>query len=411
VRILYLNPCGQLGGAENSLLEVLTSVIVAEPNWELWLVLGEDGPLAREAQKLGVQVMVAPFPAALAQLGDSGNRAPAIAWSGLKATGGTAFYAWRLARIVKAIQPDVIHTNGFKMHILALWARAHQTPVIWHIRDYISSRSLMKRLLRIHASRCKAAIGNSESVTRDIQSVCGPRLETCCVYNAIDLARYSPAGEKSDLDRLAGLPPAPSGAARVGLIATLARWKGHQVFLRALAQLPRDLSYRAYVIGGPIYQTENSQRTLSELRSLAAELGVADKVGFTGFVREPANAMRALDIVVHASTAAEPFGRVIAEGMACGRPVICSATGGAAELIQDGYDALAHPPGDAAALADRIAQLVRCPDLCARLGRAGRATAERRFELSRLAAELIPLYERAVGHVSTDTAVQLAPLR
>ena len=76
--------------------------------------------------------------------------------------------------------------------------------------------------------------------------------------------------------------------------------------------------------------------------------------------------------------------------MACGRAVICSAAGGAAELIADGQDALAHPPGDDAALSERMAQLVRDPELRARLGRAARITAERRFERSRLAEEVTP---------------------
>jgi glycosyltransferase involved in cell wall biosynthesis len=230
--------------------------------------------------------------------------------------------------------------------------------------------------------------------------VCGPQLETLCVYNAIDLKRYSPMGEKTDLDSLAGLTPAFANTVRIGLAATLAHWKGHAVFLRALARLPKDLSYRAYVIGGPIYQTDNSQRTLDELRALAAELGIADRVGFTGYVADTASAIRALDILVHASTQPEPFGRVIAEGMACGRAVICSAAGGAAELIDDGMDALAHPPGDDAALAGRMAELVRDPELRARLGRVARITAERRFERSRLSEEVVPLYHRLRGGVA-----------
>jgi glycosyltransferase involved in cell wall biosynthesis len=266
----------------------------------------------------------------------------------------------------------------------------------------------MKRLLRWNAGRCRAAIGNSQSVAADIQNVCGPKLETLCIYNAIDLQRYSPRGEKIDLDSLAALNSALSGTVRVGLVATLGHWKGHAVFLRALARLPKDLPYRAYVIGGPIYQTENSQRTVWDLRELAAELGIGDRVGFTGYIADTAGAMRSLDILVHASTQPEPFGRVIAEGMACGRAVICSAAGGAAELITEGVDALAHPPGDDAALAARIAELATDPELRARLGRTGRVTAERRFERSRLATQLIPLYNRLTGHVAPRSGADLA---
>ena len=73
------------------------------------------------------------------------------------------------------------------------------------------------------------------------------------------------------------------------------------------------------MIGGTLYQTEGSQYDLEDLRRLAANLGLEGRVGFTGFVDEPAAAMRALDVVVHASTQPEPFGLVIAEAMAGGR--------------------------------------------------------------------------------------------
>ena len=138
------------------------------------------------------------------------------------------------------------------------------------MRDYVSTRPLMKWLLRWYAGRASAAIGNSNSVANDVQSVCGPELETFCVYNAIDLKRYSPLGEKIDLDLLAKLDAAPQGTVRIGLAATLAHWKGHAVFLKALARLPKNLPFRAYVIGGPIYQTEHSQRTIWDLRELSA---------------------------------------------------------------------------------------------------------------------------------------------
>lgn len=410
IRIAYLNPCGQLGGAEISLLDLLAGIRAAEPAWRLHLVVSENGPLVESAQELGVQVEVLPFPRALARWGDSGSR-PFALWQAFKAMPGTAFYLARLRQALTAIKPDIVHTNGFKMHILGVWARPKGTPVIWHIRDYVSSRPLMKRLLRLHASRCAVAIGNSKSVARDIQQVCGPQPDAVCVYNAVNLAQYSPDGPRADLDSLSGMPLAEAGIVRVGLIATLAHWKGHAVFLRALAHLPAHLNYRAYVIGGAIYQTGKSQQTLDELRALAMQLGIADRIGFTGFVSKPADAMRALDIIVHASTQPEPFGRVIAEGMACGRAVICSAAGGALELVADGQDALTHEPGNYMALADRIAKLAQDADLRARLGKAGRATAERRFEVSRLAQEVIPVYRRTTARLAPATSAELAAAR
>jgi glycosyltransferase involved in cell wall biosynthesis len=201
-----------------------------------------------------------------------------------------------------------------------------------------------------------------------------------------------------DLDRLAGLPPVAGDVVRVGLVGTFGHWKGHTTFLDALARLPADLRFRAYIVGGALYQTAGSQHTLDDLRGYAQALGLGDRVGFTGFVNRPEEALRALDIVVHASTAPEPFGLVIAEAMACERAVIASDAGGAREIFTSGVDALGHTPGSADSLAARIAELARDPGARIRMGQAGRETAERRFDRRRLASDLAPIYQRAMAH-------------
>jgi glycosyltransferase involved in cell wall biosynthesis len=394
VRIVYLNPCGTLGGAETSLRELLASVRAAEPSWDLWLVLGEDGPLAEIARGLGVQVVVKPLPPSLAKVGDAGRLS--TLGSLAKAAVAAAGYARTLAPLVRELQPDIVHTNGFKMHLLGAWTRPAGARLIWHIHDYVSSRRLMRRLLARARKPCSTAIVNSKSVARDLERVL-PGVPVVPIYNAIDLGRFSPAGERLDLDAAAGLAPAPADTVRVGLVATFARWKGHRVFLEALAKLPPAVHVRGYVIGGPIYQTDGSQWSLDELRIEAARLGLEGRVGFTGFIPDTSAAMRALDIVVHASTQPEPFGMVIIEAMACGRAVIASDAGGACEIFTDVEDALGHPPGDSDALSAQILRLARDSALRQRLGERGRATAERHYHGKRLARELVALYRNVVG--------------
>jgi glycosyltransferase involved in cell wall biosynthesis len=91
-----------------------------------------------------------------------------------------------------------------------------------------------------------------------------------------------------------------------------------------------------------------------------------------------------------ASVEPEPFGLVIAESMACGRPVVVSRAGGAAEIAQAG--AVFHQPGDSAELARQIAALVRDHASRAALGQAGRAAAVRLFGRERLAGALTGVY-------------------
>ena len=125
------------------------------------------------------------------------------------------------------------------------------------------------------------------------------------------------------------------------------------MFLDALRRVASRRPIRGYIIGGPIYDTSNSQFSRHDLQTMIDSRELGGCVGLTGRV-ESAPAMRALDIIVHASTAPEPFGLAIAEAMACGKAVITTGFGGAAELISNEHDALVAAAGDAAALAGAI---------------------------------------------------------
>ncbi|HEY1851932.1 MAG TPA: glycosyltransferase [Candidatus Binataceae bacterium] len=400
MRIVFLNPAGQMGGAERALLDIIASLKAARPEWTLALIAAAEGDLVREARELGAEASVVAFPRSLAVLGDSSasalegiRRRPLdLAARMIAAAPAIAIYRRRLARAISALAPDLIHANGFKMHLLSAWTAPRNVPLLWHIHDFVSSRPMMAPLLRAHVRRCDAVVANSHSVARDVREALGPVPSIFAVYYAINLARFAPVGSVLDLDRLAGMPPLGAGGVRVGIVGTLARWKGHETFLRAISLLPPSTAIRAYVVGGPLYETSGSQYTIAELRTIAARLGLNDRVGFTGFVNDVAPAMRALDVVVHASTQPEPFGLVIAEAMACGRAVVVSAAGGAAEIITDAVDALAHPPGDAPALARAIDQLARDAAMRERLGHAAAIASASRFTHERLAAELVPVY-------------------
>jgi glycosyltransferase involved in cell wall biosynthesis len=396
VSIVFLSPTGQVGGGEAALVDLLAGLRAAHPTWPLRLVVASDGPLAARAEALGVPVETLAFPRALSRLGDwslgpgTGARLLFL-WRCAVAQGPALAYLFRLRRRLRALAPAVVHTNGLKMHLLGAWASPRASAVVWHLHDYVGRRAAASWLLRWSAGRCAAIVANSRSVAEDARGTLADGPPVHAIWNAVDLQRFSPSGPGLDLDARAGLPPA-GDVLRVGLVATFAAWKGHGVFLDALAMLAPGLSVRGYVVGGPIYDTTDSQATLHALRARAEALGIADRVGFTGFVDDTSCAMRALDIVVHASTEPEPFGLVIAEAMACGRPVIVSGAGGARELAECGTDVPTVPPGDAGALAREIESLATDPSRRDRLGREGRRTAERCFAISRMAGELTALY-------------------
>jgi glycosyltransferase involved in cell wall biosynthesis len=403
LKILYLNPGGSLGGAEHALLFLMQSMRIARPQWNLELITGGDGPLLERAARLDIRATAVPFPRALNVLGDAGDggrdgaaRALQLAADMGRAGLPSLAYLRRLRKLIVESAPDIIHSNGFKMHILGARAQIRGSRLIWHVHDFVGARLVMSRLMRAHADRPALAIANSASVADDLRTVCGRHLAIVPIHNAIDLEVFNPMGNIADLDALAGLPPAREGTIRIGLVATMARWKGHPVFLRAIKEVAQTAKVRAYVVGGPIYERNASQFQIEELQNLAAELGIGGQVGFTGHVVNPADVMRALDVVIHASVAPEPFGLVIGEAMACGRATIAAASGGAAEIIEPGRDAIVHQPGDAADLARAILDLARDSELRTRLGSAARLAAVRRFGRERMTAQILPIYEGLV---------------
>ena len=383
-----------IGGAEMVLLDILAAVRSSRPAWSLSVILTSDGPLQVEIERLGIKTIVLELPAQIALLGDSGQGAMALATRGSTAAIAALGYSRQLRRLLTELAPDVIHTNGMKAHLLGAWSAPRGLPMVWHMHDYLGSRALMARLLRMSTRPGLSVAAISQSVADDVQKTLGPQIPVQRIYNAVDLERFSPdQGDGSALDRASDLSDLPSGSIRVGLMATFARWKGQDVFLDAICQIPESLPCRFYIVGGPIYQSMGSQFTIDELKNRAKVLGIEQRVGFTGHIADPAAALGGLDVVVHASTRPEPFGRVIVEAMACGRALIAVHSGGAAELFEDGRDALASPGGDSQALAQNLIRLVGDGDLRRRLGLAGRETAESRFGSNRLTYQWPQLYE------------------
>lgn len=394
------------------LFELLLAVREVRPQWLLHVIVAEDGPLLAKLRLSKFLCELLPFSPLIRSFGEN-RRAPhadsgealagqifrqtrrLVGW--LQAGSGALLYLVKLRRRLHQIQPDILHSNGMKMHLLGALAKPAKAKLIWHLHDYLSARPAMKPLLRRLSHRCRLLIANSESVAADAREVLPRRLPVHTVYNAVDPDVFTPEGPSLDLDRLAGLPPAAPGTVRAGLVATFAFWKGHEVFLRAAAACQPANQVRFYVIGGPVYATDGSQYSVEQLKAVADGLGLADRVGFTGFIEDVPGAMRALDIVVHASTEPEPFGLVIVQAMACERAVIVSAGGGARELVDPETDAFTHAPGDAAGLADALTRLAADSAMRARLGTAARAKVQRAFTCARMAEALVPLYEGAAA--------------
>ena len=157
----------------------------------------------------------------------------------------------------------------------------------------------------------------------------------------------------------------------MGIVGRLTPWKGQDVFLRAFAAAYPDGPEEAVVIGGAMFGEDDYA---AGLRTLTRELGIADRVTFTGFRADVAAEIAELDVLVHASVLPDPLTTVVLEGMAAGIPVVSANAGGHAAFVREGVNGLLHEPGDAVGLAAALRRTAD-PVLRARMGAEGRHTA------------------------------------
>lgn len=386
VRILYVSDTGsQLGGAERSLLSLLERLDPAR--YERHVVLAEDGRFAERLRQANIEVTLIGLGAI------ERTRNPLkLAFFALRLAWGV-LRLWRLIRR-RRIQIVHVNKNPLTLHAIpAAWLAG--AACVWHVRNPV------RRFGRIGAwlvRHCDALACVSESIAEPFrQAFPQATAKLAIVPEGIDPAPYSNREAGLACRRELGLPPE---ARVIGTVGRITPWKGQDDFLRAAALVAaRHPEARFLVVGDCLSspaEAKADQAFRQRLHALAAELGIADRVLFTGFREDMPAAMNALDIFVLPSHS-EPFGIVLLEAMAAGRPIVGTAAGGVPEIVRDGQEALLVPPREPAALAAAVERLLDDKGLAASLAAAAAARVAGQFPLWRPAAILRELYARMLS--------------
>ncbi|MEW5735730.1 MAG: glycosyltransferase family 4 protein [Thermodesulfobacteriota bacterium] len=197
---------------------------------------------------------------------------------------------------------------------------------------------------------------------------------------------------REDMRRKLGA--AAGGPPLVLLPGRITGWKGHRLFLQSLS-LIKDFAWVAACAG----DLRENPGYAEELRNLAADLGMGDRVLFAGHVSDMPAAYLAADVVVSASTEPEAFGRVAVEAQAMGRPVAATALGGSLETVLSGRTGFLCRPGCPEAMAAALARLVTDAGLRKRMGFAGRDFVHAHFTTRAMCERTEALYRELAGGV------------
>lgn len=384
MKVLFLDQTGSTGGAELSLFDIARHFGARAK-----VVLLEDGDFARRLESAGLDVEVLGKHSALTFARESGKLAAA------NAVPGVALLALRLARRLPHV--DVVHATGQKALVVGtVAAKLAGKPLVWHLRDLLVPEhfSATSRTVAITFANWGAAsvIANSRATAEAFTSAGGRKDRLITIHNGVREAPFDAVTEGEAAATRASLA-VPCGVPLVGLFGRLAPWKGQHVLLEAL----RDLrEVHAVLVGDAQF---GEAEYVAALRRRVDDLGLGSRVQFLGFREDVPALMKACDVIVHASVAPEPFGRVIVEGMLARRPVVATRGGGVTEIIDDGVTGVLVAPGDVGDLTKRLAELLGSPSLQNRLANAGRSNVLGKFSvdcmLSRVEGQLTAVVARS----------------
>ncbi|MGF6722907.1 glycosyltransferase involved in cell wall biosynthesis [Paraburkholderia sp. GAS41] len=353
VSILFVDQSGQLGGAEFSLLPLAVTWAARRE-----VLLLSDGPFRTRLEALGVPVRLA------CETRVSEIRKETVQVNWLMALPGIVRQIRSIAKHAESF--DILFLNTQKALVLgALGKPLHRKRIVWHLHDIMSGehfgplqRWIVKWLTRFAVDH---VVANSHASAASLVALTGCKPESVpVVHNGVDLDEFSHMGDLDTgaLRRRLGLP---EHVYLAGLFGRLAPWKGQHIALEALARLP-DL--HLVLVGSALF---GEQAYVESLRQQAARLGVEDRLTFAGFRDDMPAWMKAVDVILHTSTEPEPFGRVIIEGMAAGRPVIAASAGGVTEIVRHRKNGWLVAPGKVEALAEAIETLQAAPELAQRI--------------------------------------------
>jgi glycosyltransferase involved in cell wall biosynthesis len=336
--VLIAHPGAELYGSDLVMLESVSALI--ESGTTVTVALPGDGPLVGELERRGATTVFC--------------RTPVLRKSILHPAGALAFLGDALAGTVTGIgllrrtRPDVVYVNTVTLPLWILLARLRHVPVIAHIHEAErNAPGVIRRALATPLLLCQSVITNSDHC-RNVVSETFPVLSsrTTVVANPI-AGPERPAPARADL----------ANRVRLVYVGRLSERKGVDVAVRAVAR------YRAtgrpvelHLVGDvfPGYEWY-----LTRLHQLVHAEGLDNSVFFHGYQRNVWPFLAACDIVLVPSILEEGFGNTAVEGTLAARPVVVSDTSGLREASAGFASAQRVPPGDASALADAVARIVR----------------------------------------------------
>lgn len=282
----------------------------------------------------------------------------------------------------------LVHSNCAPTLGGALLARWWNVPHVWHVHELVRDKPVMRLVFEQFLRAADVVLASSVSIREQFKS---PSIRSRCVV------AYT-GGEVPRTIR----PSVPLARAYINLICVgrLSERKGQHLLIQAVSVLRQNGYDIRLTLVGEVFGSEYRHR--DQLERLSSRLQLDDVVSFLGERTDAVKMIASADILVMPSIRPEAFGIVVIEGMALGRPVIASDTGGPGEIITNGYDGVLVAPNEVGELVDAIQMLVDEPEWARELAERGKHTAAQ-FSPDALAMTTLTVYRRLLSAAVGET--------
>ncbi len=353
-KILIVSHATEIGGAEKVLFGFIDQV--DRERFDISLACPTGSPLIAEMSARGVGLHTGiPRPRLLGirreHLGEDRLSVLLYPWD-------MARTVVELARLIRREAYDLVYTNSAKAHIYGSMAgRLARRPVVWRMHDIIGTDAYSRLnvwLFKACASWMANRVLPVSDASRAALAKWGvPAGKLFTIHNGLDTRAMQSRRGRAEMRRELGLPP---DAPVAGMVGRLVPWKGPQVFVEAARRVLEEAPETYFLLVGDAVFGE--QDFVDGLKSRVGQLGLEERVIFTGLRQDIPDLLGCMDVFVHASVLPEPFGMVILEAMFCTVPVVAARGGGVDEIVLPGETGLLVPPDDPQALARAVIGLL-----------------------------------------------------
>ncbi len=289
----------------------------------------------------------------------------------------TAVYQMR--RLMKEVKADIVHANSARAALVSgLACLGTGIPMIWHLR--VPGREpLYDFLLTILSSRI---IAISNFVATRIKNF---KKKVIVIHNGVEPAVRPKKGEIISEKKELGLDGVPV----IGTVSQLIPSKGLERFIKTGAIVTKSLPQASFlIVGGEVEDTKGYE---NKLRQLCEQLDIADRVVFTGFQRDVYKYYQLMDVFAFFSER-EAFGRVIAEAMMAGLPVVSNRIGGVPEIVENGVSGYLIDQNSIEKAAEKLIALLNSDEQRKMMGQRGRLRAKELFSVNRNCEKVKTVY-------------------